>query len=313
LYGKNLFAEVERYAQKAALIAADVEHDIIHAHDWMTYKAALDAQKVSGKPLVVHIHATELDRTGGNSVHQFVYDTEREGMHAAQRVITVSNFTKNKIIDHYDVDPNKITVIHNAVDHSKHEWGQQSKSLPDEEKVVLFLGRITLQKGPDYFIQAARKVLDYMDNVTFVMAGVGDMLPSLIEKSAQFGMSDKMLFTGFLRGPDTDRAYQMADLYVMPSVSEPFGITPLEALKNNVPVLISKQSGVSEVLSHCLKTDFWDVNEMASKIISVLEYDTLKMALRENGSLEVKKFNWDVPAGRCMEVYNSALSLKVEC
>ena len=311
LYGKNLFEEVRRYSLLAARLGREVEHDVIHAHDWMTYQAALAAKEESGKPLVVHVHATEFDRTGGNGIHQFVYDIERRGMHEADQIIAVSQFTKNKIVEHYGVAEDKITVVHNAVDFNDHKFNKEEMGLGKDGKVVLFLGRITLQKGPDYFIHTARRVLDYMQDVTFVMAGSGDMQARMIEEAAALGIADKILFTGFLRGKDVDKAYQMADLYVMPSVSEPFGITPLEAMRNNVPVLISKQSGVSEVVGHALKTNFWDLNEMASQIISVLEYKELYTELKQNGSREVLKFSWDEPALKCKDVYEKMVGIKV--
>ena len=305
MYGKDLIAEVERYATKATLIAENEEFDVIHAHDWLTYKAGVAAKKSTGKPLVVHMHATEFDRTGGNGVNQYVYDIEKQGMEAADFVCCVSNFTRKMVIDKYGIDPGKIYVVHNAVEFT--DFREQPKKINEDDKVVLFLGRITLQKGPDYFIEAAKKVLDIMPKVKFVIAGNGDMMPSIIHRAAELGIANKVLFTGFLRGPDIDRAYKMADLYVMPSVSEPFGITPLEAMRNGTPVLISKQSGVSEVIEHCLKVDFWDIDEMVNKIIGVLRYGPLYEELQEKGGNEVKRFNWDEPAKKCLEVYHKAI------
>ena len=303
-YGKNLFAEVYRYSQKAGLIAEHEPHDVIHAHDWMTYQAGIMAKKVSGKPLIIHVHATEFDRTGGNGVNQIVYNLEREGMHKADSIIAVSNFTKNKIVEHYGVHPDKINVVHNAVDFNDNVFDKEDIGLKkDGDKVVLFLGRITLQKGPDYFLYSAKKVLEHEPNTKFVVAGSGDMTASMIEKAAEMGIGDKVLFTGFLRGKDIDRAYQMADLYVMPSVSEPFGITPLEAMRNNTPAIISKQSGVSEVVDHCLKADFWDTDKIANQIVGVLRYQEAHRSLKEMGSAEVQKFSWDIPARKCADIY----------
>lgn len=300
MYGTNLFEEVLRYAEKAKLIATHTKFDIIHAHDWMTYRAAINAKRISGKPLVVHIHSTEFDRTGGHP-YQPVYDMEREGLHAADKVIAVSNFTKGMVVKHYGVAPDKIEVVHNAVDH---EMSHHKKpKMVDDEKMVLFLGRLTIQKGPDYFLYAAKRVLERKPNVKFMIAGSGDMERFVIEKAAELGISHRIMYAGHLRGDDVDRAYQMADLYVMPSVSEPFGITPLESLKNNTPVLISKQSGVSEVLTHALKVDFWDVDEMSNKILAVLNYPELQESLAENGKEEVKTFSWEVPAQKCMDIY----------
>ncbi len=301
LYGRNLFEEVQRYSEKVRLIAALEDFDVIHAHDWMTYPAAIKARQQSGKPMVVHIHATEFDRTGGH-VNQYVYDVEREGFHAADRIIAVSSYTKGKVVMHYGISPDKVEVVHNAVEFCD---DSQSGEIRKTDKIVLFLGRITLQKGPEYFVYAAKRVLDVDPDVKFVMAGSGDMERYVIEEAARLGIGSRVLFTGFLRGPDIDRAYRMADLYVMPSVSEPFGITPLEAMRNGTPCLISRDAGVSEVISHCLKIDFWDIEQMSSKILAALRYRSLHRELSENGSREVRKFNWSEPARRCTHIYSS--------
>jgi len=305
IYGRDLFAEVYRYSLQAGLIARYEPHDLIHCHDWMTYQAGIKARKISGKPLVIHVHATEFDRTGGHGVNQAVYNIEREGMHAADSIIAVSNFTKNRIVEHYGIDPMKVQVVHNAIEFNGDQYGDFG--LKKGNKVVLFMGRVTLQKGPDYFLYTAKRVLEIDPNVRFIIAGSGDMTASMIEKAADLGIADKVLFAGFLRGPDIDRAYQMADLYVMPSVSEPFGLTPLEAMRNKTPVIISKQSGVSEVINNCLKSDFWDIDRMTNQIIGVLRYKEAHEALKEGGYQEVQKFNWDEPARKCVEVYNRVL------
>jgi glycosyltransferase involved in cell wall biosynthesis len=305
LYGTDLYQEVYRFSLKAALIAEFEDFDIIHSHDWMTFPAGIKAKEISDKPLVIHVHATEFDRTGGN-VNQLIYDIEKEGMLKADLIITVSNFTKDKIITHYGISPEKITVVHNAVELSdKKEFHIEKK-----DKIVLFLGRVTLQKGPDYFVQAAKKCLEFDPDIKFIIAGTGDMEGYIIEKTAELGISDKVLFSGFVPDEDLDRIYQMADVYVMPSVSEPFGITPLEAMKNNTPVIISKQSGVSEVLTHCLKVDFWDINQLVDKIIAVLKYEELNSTLKHHGNMEIKKFSWDEPAGKCIDVYNRVIGGK---
>ncbi len=307
IYGSTLFDEVYRYTLAAEKIAEEEEFDIIHCHDWMTFGAGIKAKGKKNKPLVLHVHATEHDRTGGHQVNQYVYDLERNGMHNADRIIAVSNFTKNKIVSHYDIPPEKIKVVHNAVDFSQHYYDENFE-IKKTDRVVLFLGRITLQKGPDYFIYAAKKVLEHEKNVKFIIAGSGDMEPFIIEKAAELGIADKVLFAGFLNQEDVERAYKMADIYVMPSVSEPFGITTLEAMKNKTPAIVSRQSGVAEVIRHCLKVDFWDVDEISSKIIALLRYKPLHEALKENGYFEVKKFNWDSPAQKCIEVYNELIS-----
>lgn len=306
VYGKDIYDEVMRYASVGEEIGKKEDFDVIHAHDWLTFKAALAAKKATGKFMVAQIHATEFDRTGDGSVNQKVYEIEKEGMEGADLVVTVSNFTKHKVMKHYGIPEEKIRVVHNANDFSDYAV-QQLSDLKKDKKVVLFLGRITLQKGPDYFVYAAKKTLEHYPNAVFVVAGSGDMERAMIRQVASMGIADKFIFAGFLRGEDTRRAYQMADLYVMPSVSEPFGLTPLESMINGTPTLISKQSGVSEVVSHCLKTDFWDIDDMTNKIVSVLRYNELYKSLSSNGSKEVKKMTWDTPAKRCVEIYEELI------
>jgi glycosyltransferase involved in cell wall biosynthesis len=304
-YAGDLFTEIQRYALLARRLSRQETFDIVHAHDWMTYLGGIAVAARSGKPLVVHVHSTEFDRSGMH-VNQRIYDIERAGMHAADKVICVSHLTRNIVLKHYGVDPRKVEVVYNAIDDAR-QAGPPLPPIGRDEKIVLFLGRITMQKGPEYFLAAARRVLEIMDNVRFVMAGSGDMIRRCIELSAEMGIGHKVLFPGFLRGDDIRRVFDMADLYVMPSVSEPFGITPLEALSADVPVLISKQSGVAEVLSHALKVDFWDVDEMANKIIAVLRHPPLQATLRHHGSIEVRRFSWKDAAANCVRVYEMAL------
>ncbi|NLH40680.1 MAG: glycosyltransferase family 4 protein [Planctomycetes bacterium] len=304
-YAGDLYREVHRYAHMAMDLARDEEFDVVHAHDWMTYPAGIAVAMASGKPLVVHIHSTEFDRSGEH-VNQMVYDIEREGMQRAHKVIAVSHFTRGVVISRYGIPGDKVEVIYNGVERNG-TWSVEPVTIRREEKIVLFLGRITMQKGPEYFLQAAKKVLEVTDNVKFVMAGSGDLMYRSIELAAQLGIGHKVLFTGFLRGNDVRRIFRMADLYVMPSVSEPFGIAPLEALDNDVPVIISKQSGVSEVLRHALKVDFWDINEMANKIVAVLRYPPLRMTLRNHGNFEVRKLRWRDAARNCLRIYEETL------
>lgn len=302
VYGNNLYDEVIRYAHKAASVSRQTNFDVIHAHDWLTYKAGIIAKRTSGKPLVLHIHATEFDRTGGHC-NQIVYDIEREGFHAADKILAVSNLTRNTVINKYGVDPDKVTVVHNAVEFRDKDI-EAKNPFGDDKKIVLFLGRITIQKGPEYFVHAAKRVLEKMNDVRFVVAGSGDMENKMQQLAKDLHIDKDMVFTGFLRGDDIDRAYKIADLYVMPSVSEPFGITPLEAMRNGTPALISKTSGVSEVVKHALKVDFWDINQMASKIISVLKHTPLHKTLVTNGSKEVQTFDWKNPAKLCVQAYD---------
>jgi len=305
IYGSTLLEEVSRFAEVAEDIAKKEEFDVIHAHDWMTFRAGINAKKVSGKPLIVHVHATDFDRTGGNP-NRGVYKIEKAGMHYADKIIAVSNYTKNIITKNYGIPPEKVDVVYNAIFASD----KVPEKVRQPQKTVLFLGRVTLQKGPDYFVYASKKVLELEPNTRFIIAGSGDMLPSVIEKSAELGIADKISFTGFLEGDEVNRMYAMSDLYVMPSVSEPFGIAPLEAMNRNTPVIISKQSGVSEVVKHCLKVDFWDVNSLASKIVSVLRHRELQDSLAENGFNEVKKFSWDIQAEKCMTIYKELVNNK---
>src|SRR6185437_7357760 len=280
--------------------------DIVHAHDWMTFPAGMAVAANKGVPLVVHVHSTEFDRAGMH-VDTRIYDIERRGMHAAIKIIAVSYLTKNQITHHYGIDPAKVEVVHNGIETNGNGLDPEAYKIHNNEKIVLFLGRITHQKGPEYFLSAAKKVLEVMDNVKFVMAGSGDLTRRTIEMASQMGIGHKVLFTGFLRGADVERVFKMADLYVMPSVSEPFGLAPLEAMSHDVPVLISKQSGVSEVLLHALKVDFWDTNEMANKIIAVLKHPPLASTLRQHGSFEVGKMSWTDAARACVTVYDQAV------
>ncbi len=306
-YGANLMEEVARYAMVGASIAARSEFDVIYAHDWLTYQAGIAAREASGKPLVVHLHATEFDRSGEN-VNQQVYEIERKGLHAADLVIAVSHFTRNVAIERYGVDPDKIITVHNAVEPPAEEIEiKQQKHF--SEKVVTFLGRITYQKGPEYFIEAARLILDRDPNVRFVMAGSGDLMNKMVRRVAQLGMATRFHFTGFLRGQNIDRLFAITDVFVMPSVSEPFGIVPLEAMRSNVPVVISKQSGVSEILRHALKVDFWDTEGLADAIYGLLHYKALSDTFSHYGKYEVDNLKWENAAAKVVEVYKQAIAL----
>jgi len=290
-YGPDLMSEVFRYSQAAAAIALQEEFDVIHAHDWMTYPAGMLIKQLTGKALVTHVHATEFDRSGHNVNHE-VARIERLGMEAADIVAAVSHLTNNVVQTRYGIPAEKTRVVHNAV--ARSDVQNQYAVAPEErhEKRVLFLGRVTFQKGPDYFIEAAKLVLDIMPHVRFFMAGSGDMLPRIIRRAGQLRIGSRFHFTGFLQGKDVDRIFAISDLYVMPSVSEPFGITPLEAMLYDVPVLLSKQSGVSEVLRHALKVDFWDTREMADKICAVLSYPRLAEVMVKNCREEMRKIRW---------------------
>ena len=305
-YGQDLFQEIANYAVVASVIAYKERFDIIHAHDWLAYPAGIAAKLISGKPLVVHVHATDFDRSGG-SVNPGVYEIEKKGMEMADRVIAVSNLTRNIIIEKYGINPDKVFTVHNAVEPLEDkELIKLKRSIND--KIVTFLGRVTLQKGPEYFIEAAHLVLQKMKNVRFVMAGSGDMLNRMIWRVATLKIGDRFHFTGFLKGDDVYNMFSLSDVYVMPSVSEPFGISPLEAMQSDVPVIISRQSGVSEILQHAIKVDFWDTQAMADAIYGILKYDGLQHMFHKNARLEVDNLKWEHSAQKVKEIYLSLVN-----
>ena len=300
-YGKNLYEEIANYAVVAGEIALKEEFDIIHSHDWLTYPAGIAAKRASGKPLVIHVHATDFDRSGGK-VNPTVFEIEKMGMHLADKIIAVSNLTRNTVIEKYGIHPDKVITVYNAVD-----------PIPDQEKlrlrrgindkVVTFLGRVTLQKGPEYFVQAAYKVLQKMDNVRFVMAGSGELLEKMIVWTSALGISDRFHYTGFLKGDDVFRMFSISDVYVMPSVSEPFGISPLEAMQSNVPSIISHQSGVAEILKYAFKVNFWDVDALADAIYGLLNYPSLSQMFKKYGVQEVNDMKWENSGKKVHSIY----------
>jgi glycosyltransferase involved in cell wall biosynthesis len=303
-YGSDLFGDAQRYANLVVALARQEQFEVVHAHDWLTFPAALALAKITSRPLVVHVHSTEFDRSG-NNVNQRIYDIERAGMHGADRVVCVSQFTKSICVRRYGIPPSKIDVCYNGLDRESYQPAAESK-IESTDKIVLFLGRITMQKGPEYFIAAAKRVLEKVPNAKFVLAGSGDMALRMIDMAANLGIGHKVLFTGFLKGKDVDRIFQMADCYVMPSVSEPFGLAALEAIHHDVPVILSKTSGASEVLTHVLKVDFWDIDEMANKIVAVLRHPPLSQTLREHGSFELQRLTWEGAAEKVVDSYAKA-------
>ena len=307
-YGANLMEEVARYAVVAAEVAKQLEgqFDVIHAHDWLTYFAGIAAKRVSGKPLVVHMHATSFDRSSSDNIDTRVYAIERAGMAAADRVIAVSNLTRNIVIEKYNIPAEKVVTVHNAV-----RFAEKDNELPErgvDDKIITFLGRITFQKGPDYFVEAAAKVLKRVPNVRFVMAGSGDMMNHVIRRVARLGIADRFHFTGFLKGDDVHKMFQLSDVYIMPSVSEPFGISPLEAMRANVPSIISKQSGVAEVLDYAVKVDYWDVDAMADAIYGFVKYPALAKMFSSKGLEEVTGLKWNNEAAKIKAVYEDAIN-----
>ena len=306
-YGANLMEEVARYAMVAAQVAKDLEgqFDVIHAHDWLTYFAGIAAKRVSGKPLVVHMHATEFDRSGEN-INRRVYAIEKAGMQAADRVIAVSELTRRIVIGKYGIPADKVVTVHNAV-----RFGESEEAAPEravKDKVVTFLGRITYQKGPDYFVEAAAKVLQRVSDVRFVMAGSGDLMNHVVRRVAQLGIADRFHFTGFLKGGEVQRMFRLSDVYVMPSVSEPFGISPLEAMRSGVPVIISRQSGVAEVLDYAIKVNYWDVDALADAIYGLLTYPALGRMFASKGLEEVTGLKWTNAAAKIKTVYETVVA-----
>jgi glycogen synthase len=306
-YGKDLISEVWNYALVAAEVAKNNSFDIIHAHDWLSFPAGVLAKQVSGKQLVVHIHATEFDRSGEH-INQHVYDIERQGMELADRVIAVSEFTRQIIINRYNIPPEKVEVVYNAVDHLEPKENEKQTHNAFPEKIVTYLGRVTFQKGPEYFVDAAAKVLEKDKNFRFVMAGSGDMLNRMIRKAASLRISSHFHFTGFLKGDDVSRIFSMSNVYVMPSVSEPFGISPLEAIRSDVPVIISKQSGVKEVLKHAIKIDFWDTDAMANAIYALANFGGLSRMFIRESKKEMNNLKWTFQAKRVKEIYHEQLN-----
>lgn len=312
LFSRSIIEEAHAYAAEAAKIAREEDFDIIHAHDWTSYLAGVAAKIASGKPLILHVHATAYDQAAGNSVDPEVYKIEKESYQQADNIITVSNFTRNLIIDKYGVDPSKVDVIHNGVEtYEPPRYEPTLKELRAQgKKIVLYHGRITIQKGVDYFVKAAKRVVDFDDNIVFVISGTGDMEGQIMQQVAAMGLSQNVLFAGPLWYDERDRMYQSVDLVVMPSVSEPFGLVPLEAIQHGTPSLISKQSGVSEVVSHVLKVDFWDVDEMANQILASLRYPVMHQQLVKEGKLELLKLTWQKAADKVAGLYRVLLQSK---
>jgi glycogen synthase len=301
----DYLSQVLEYAENIKELARKENADIIHMHDWLTYPAGISAQEILKCPLVAHVHATEFDRTGGRFLNEGVYDIEKTGFEKSDRILPVGGIVKRTITERYGIDQSKIKVIYNGVEDSAKPRIDPAllnfKKLG--YKIVLFLGRITMQKGPDYFVKAAAIVARYYPKSVFVVTGSGDMQAQMIREATDFGIIDKFIFTGFLRGNEKDSIYQAADVYVMPSISEPFGITALEAVKNRTPVIVSKQSGVSEVLRSALKVDFWDTEELANKILAILKYKSLPKDLRRESVREIVNLTWDRSADEVIKVY----------
>jgi glycogen synthase len=306
-YLDNLHEEINNYSIVAGVVARQQQFDIIHAHDWLTYPAGIHAKQVSGKPLCVHVHATDFDRSRGH-VNPTVYSIEKNGMDYADCIMCVSELTRQTVIHQYYQDPRKVFTVHNAVYPLKREY--QDIPRPDHskrEKVVTFLGRITMQKGPEYFVEAANMVLHRTSNVRFCMAGNGDMMDAMIYLAAERGIADKFHFPGFMRGKEVYECLKDSDVYVMPSVSEPFGISPLEAMQCGTPSIISKQSGCAEILTNCIKVDYWDIQALADSIYSICHNPSLFQFLQKEGKNEVDQITWEKVGARILRLYKQTI------
>lgn len=308
--GHDFYHSVVRYneacAEKASRNAKENKYDIIHAHDWLNVIAGIKLKYFLSKPLVLTVHSTEYDRTANLSPWQKIVDIEKEGIKHADRIIAVSRRTKNQLVEKYGADKTKIAVIYNAVDSTKF---RDLKHVEWDEKIVTFFGRLTVQKGPDFFIKAAKTVLERYKNVRFIIAGTGDMLPQLIRLALGLGIIDRITFTGYLPDEDLPKLYSISDVFVLPSVSEPFGIAPLEAMAAGVPVIISKTSGAGEIIRNCLKVDFWDVDDMSDKILALLRYETLYKTIRAEEMKEIAdaKFSWERAGEETINVYKELI------
>lgn len=306
-YGKNLYFEIQVFAEFVAKIASKLLNiDLIHAHDWMTFPAALYAKHLTNKPIVLHVHATEFDRSGDNP-NPYVYNLEKYAFEKADAIITVSNYTKNIIVEKYQIHPDKIYPVYNAIDFQFKDIQQEVRK-PIRQKIVLFLGRITFQKGPDYFVRAAKKVIEKIQNVKFLMVGTGDMYTRMIEMAADLGIGKFFHYTGFLERSRIEQIFKISDVYVLPSVSEPFGLTVLEALKAGVPVIVSKQSGVSEIIQNAIKVNFWDVDDIANHIINILEDEDYRNQLKQKLIEEkLDAISWYDSARKIEGIYQNIL------
>ncbi|HNZ80501.1 MAG: glycosyltransferase [Bacteroidales bacterium] len=308
-YPDNLMEEINNYSICAGVIARTEQHDIIHSHDWLTYSAGIHAKNISGKPLVIHVHATDFDRSRGN-VNPQVYGIEKNGMDHADHIICVSNLTRETVISKYHQDPRKVSAVHNAVEPVSKAIEEIQPERHTNQKIVTFLGRITMQKGPEYFVEAASRVLQKTSGVRFVMAGSGDMMEAMIKLVAKRGIADKFHFPGFLKGNQVYRMLKSSDVYVMPSVSEPFGISPLEAMQVGVPSIISKQSGCAEILNYAIKTDYWDIDAMADAIYSIITNPAMHEFLKIQGKNEVDEIKWEYAGKKVRAIYDRLLGIK---
>ncbi len=305
LYGENLIEEIDAFAERVHLLLKKgyfQNIDIIHAHDWTTLKAGAVLKRETGKPFIAHVHITEVNKNAGLGVNMAVYDIEREGFFAADKLVAVSNGVKQTLIDHYGIPAERIEVIHNGgveMDPVR----EHKTDFKGDNKIVSYLGRVTGMKGPEHFVEMAAKVLQHCPKTKFVMGGTGDKLQSCIDRAKSLGIQDKFYFHGFYNRNEANKFYDLSDVFVLPSHMEPFGVTPLEAMIKDTPTVITKQSGVAEVIDHCFKVDFWDVDKMASQVIALLKFPKLHERMKEFGREEASALTWDKPASHCINLY----------
>lgn len=310
IYGKDLAQEIENYTAMSVELTKNIQPDIIHCHDWMTYEAGIRAARHHHKPLVAHIHATELDRTHFQP-NPWIYDREKRGFEQADRIIAVSNYTKNILVQHYGISPDKISVVHNG--NMKPDL-MYNDSLRSEFKrihggpMVLFLGRLTVQKGPNQFLDMAAEVHSQRPEVRFVMAGDGHMLGELVHRSHELGLQDVLSFAGKVSNEEAQKLFAQADCFVMPSLSEPFGLVALEAVAQGTPVVLSNQSGVGEVVSHAMKVDFWDTSKMADCVLTILRDDAMAKQLKAEAPHILNTLTWENQAQHVRSLYQQILS-----
>jgi glycogen(starch) synthase len=301
LYGSNVIKNVLDYADITTALSSNIDFEVIHAHDWMTMIAGIKIKQQTGKPLVLHIHSLEVDRSGPSS-KGWVYQLEKKGMEYADLLIPVSNFTSENIQKYYGIKRDKISVVHNGSN-----IVQPFKSARRyKEKTVLFVGRLTRQKGPEKFLDIASKVLEKDPNVRFVMAGVGDNFRNLLEQSSYKDIGNRFHMTGFLNTQKLHYLFSVSDVYCMPSVSEPFGLSAVEAAQFGIPCVISKQSGVSEVLSGSLKFDHWDINKGAEYILTLLNDPVFNKKVVQDATENLDKISWNISAQKIMNAYTTS-------
>lgn len=306
-YPSNILEEINNYSIVAGVVARKESFDIIHSHDWLTYPAGIHAKQISGRPLVIHVHATDFDRSRG-SVNPTVYAIEKNGMDHADHIMCVSELTRQTVISKYHQDPRKVSTMHNAVEPLTPEIQNIVPRKMEKDKVVTFLGRITMQKGPEYFVESAAMVLKRTNNIRFCMAGSGDMMKEMIRLVAERGIADRFHFPGFMKGNQVYECLKASDVYIMPSVSEPFGISPLEAMQCEIPTIISKQSGCAEILNKCVKVDYWDVHAMSDYIYSMCHNPSLYEYFKVEGKKEVDSITWDKVGKKILARYKKLIA-----